>query len=61
MRILRVLGILAMVGGLTIFVVGVFVTNRSLGLVVALAGIGVMLGGVAITNHAQRSELGPDP
>ncbi len=50
-----------MVGGLTIFVVGVFVTNRSLGLVVALAGIGVMLGGVAITNHAQRSELGPDP
>jgi hypothetical protein len=60
MTLLRMLGIFAMIGGFTIFVLGVFVTNRSLGLVVALVGIGVMLGGVATTNYAQRSELGPD-
>jgi hypothetical protein len=57
--ILRWLGILAMLAGLTIFVVGVFVANRDLGLVVALSGIGVMLSGVALTNHAQGSDVGP--
>jgi hypothetical protein len=57
---LRLVGIVGMVAGLTIFVVGVFSDNRGAGLVVALIGIGTMLGGVALTNYAQRSDLGPE-
>jgi hypothetical protein len=61
MRLLRALGMLAMLGGLTVFVLGVFLANRPAGLIVALVGIGIMLGGVALTNHTQRFDLGPEP
>jgi len=57
---LRWLGIAGMLTGLTIFVVGVFVSDREIGIVVSLMGIGVMLSGVAVSNHAQHSDLGPN-
>jgi hypothetical protein len=57
--LLRAVGIAGMVGGLTIFVAGVFITDRAASIVVSLVGVGVMLAGVAVTNHAQQSEIGP--
>jgi hypothetical protein len=59
MAILRIVGIGIMLAGLTVFVLGVFLTNRPLGLIVAVAGMGIILGGVVVTNHAQRFDLGP--
>jgi hypothetical protein len=57
--LLRAVGIAGMVGGLTIFVAGVFIADRAASIVVSLVGVGVMLAGVAVTNHAQQSEIGP--
>jgi hypothetical protein len=60
LRVIRILAILTMFVGLTIFVVGVFVVDRTVGLIVSLLGIAVMLAGVAVTNYTQGSDLGPD-
>jgi hypothetical protein len=59
MRAWLALGYATMLGGFTVFVAGVFVTDRSLGLTVALVGLGIMLGGVALSNRGSRSDWGP--
>jgi hypothetical protein len=57
---LKLAGIVVMLGGFTVFVVGVFIAARVSSIIVSLVGVSIMLVGVAVTNHAQRSEIGPD-
>ncbi|MGD0257890.1 MAG: hypothetical protein ABSB90_08450 [Thermoplasmata archaeon] len=59
MSVLRFLGIVGMLTGLTIFVVGVFLADRISAIVVSLVGLAIMMAGVAVTNYAQRSDVGP--
>jgi len=59
MSVLRFLGIVGMLTGLTIFVFGVFLADRISAIVVSLVGLAIMMAGVAVTNYAQRSDVGP--